>query len=171
MSEPPSARPSLPAPLLVLIGAAVVFIFWSSRRLPDLVAAHFDSAGRTNGHMPRALYLALMLLVTAVVPLLLVVLPRRALAGSVERINVPNRAYWLAPERRAQTVAFLSRQMALFAAFVVLFLCYVQWLVVRANALAPPTLNSRALLAGLAVFLGCTFSWTLRVMRRFARRE
>ncbi|HWZ62785.1 MAG TPA: DUF1648 domain-containing protein [Steroidobacteraceae bacterium] len=169
MNEP-TPRPPLPAPFLVLIGAALGFVVWSGRSLPDLVAAHFDSGGRTNGYMPKVLYLALMLLVTAVVPLLLVILPRRALAGSVERINVPNRDYWLAPERRAETVRFLSRQMTLFAALVIVFLCYVQWLVVRANALTPPSLSSRALLIGLAIFLGCTFAWTLRVIGRFARR-
>lgn len=169
MNEP-IPRPRLPVPFLVLIGAAVGFVVWSGRSLPPLVAAHFDSAGGTNGYMPRALYLALMLLVTAVVPLLLVILPSRALAGSVERINVPNRDYWLAPERRTETVRFLSRQMTLFAALVIVFLCYVQWLVVRANALTPPTLSSRALLIGLVVFLGCAVSWTLRVIGRFARR-
>jgi hypothetical protein len=162
-------RPSLPVPFLVLLAAAVGFILWSGRSLPLVVASHFDGAGRTNGHMPKALYLAVMLLITALVPLLVVLIPRRALAGSVEHINVPNRGYWLAPERRADTVRFLSRQMTLFAALLIVFLCYVQWLVVRANELTPPSMNSRAFLIGLAVFLGCTFSWTLRVIRRFAR--
>ena len=103
-------------------------------------------------------------------PLLTVVLPNLALRSTEARINIPNRGYWLSPERRADTVRFLSQQMAVFAALLIVFLCYVQWLVVRANAIEPPALNSQAFLTGLTVFLVCTFSWVLRVVRRFTQR-
>lgn len=173
MHEPTPPTPSpplIPAPLLGLIAAAVVFVGWTGRQLPDLVASHFNGEGVANGHMPRGPYLAVMLLITALVPLLMVVLPTLALRAADARINIPNRSYWLAPERRTDTVRFLSRQMAAFAGLVMVFLCYVQWLVVRANAIEPPAMNSQAFLVGLAVFLVCTFSWVLRVVRRFTRR-
>lgn len=163
----PDARPLVPWAALALIACAAVFIFVSSRQLPALVASHFDAAGRVNGHMTRGLYLAVMLLVSIVVPLLLVVIPSRALARPGARINLPNRDYWLAPERREETIRFLARQMAFFACLVLIFLCYVQWLVVRANALTPPMLDSRALFAGLAAFLVCTLSWIARLIGRF----
>jgi len=170
MNEPtPPPPPAVPAPLLVLIVCALAFIWGTGRELPQLVASHFDGAGVANGHMPRGPYLTLMLIITGVVPLLTVALPTLALRSATARINVPNRSYWLAAERRADTVRFLARQMAVFAALVIVFLCYVQWLVVRANASQPPAMNSQAFLTGLAVFLVCTFSWVLRVVRRFTR--
>jgi uncharacterized membrane protein len=171
MNDPTAAPPPLvPAPLLALIVCALAFVWWTGRELPELVASHFDAAGFANGRMLRGPYLALMLIITGAVPLLTVVLPTLALRSSAARINIPNRSYWLSSERRADTVRFLARQMALFAALVIVFLCYVQWLVVRANAVEPPAMNSRAFLAGLAVFLVCTFSWVLRLVQRFARR-
>jgi uncharacterized membrane protein len=166
----PDPPPTVPGPLLALIVCALLFIWWTGRELPDVVASHFNGAGEANGRMPRGPYLTIMLLITALVPLLMVVIPSRALRAADARINVPNRSYWLAPERRAQTIRFLSRQMVTFASLVILFLCYVQWLVVKANAHTPPAMNQSAFLVGLAVFLGCTFSWVLRVLRRFARR-
>jgi uncharacterized membrane protein len=150
-----------------MIGCAAVFTGFTSRNLPTLVATHFDAAGTANGYLPREPYIALMLLITVVVPLLVVVIPSRAFSYPDARINLPNRDYWLAPERRAETVRFLARQTSLFAWLLVVFLCYAQWLVLRANTLTPPTLDSRAFLAGLVVFLACTLSWIVRLIRRF----
>jgi hypothetical protein len=168
MTEPKPQRTSS-APTQLLVFCAAVFIWLTSQNLPPLVAAHFDSAGRVNAYMPRGHYIALLLGVAVVVPLFLVAVPRRALSKPGARINLPNGDYWLAPERREETVYFLARQTSVFAWLVVLFLCYVQWLVVRANALTPPSLNSEALVSGLVVFLVCTFSWVVRLMARFRR--
>jgi hypothetical protein len=171
LPRPPAPPPPLvPVPLLGLIACAVVFVGWTGQQLPPLVASHFNGAGVANGHMPRAAYLTIMLLITALVPLLMVVVPGLALRGADARINIPNRSYWLSPERRAQTQRFLSRQMASFAALVILFLCYVQWLVVRANLTSPAAMSSQAFAVGLALFLGCTLAWTLRIIRRFVVR-
>lgn len=168
MPQPEPPRIVTPALLALLIGA-LVFIWLTGRGLPDPVASHFGAGGAANGWTPRGPYLAVMLLITTVVPLLLVVIPNIALSRRDARINLPNREYWLAPERRAETVAFLVRQTSTFAALIVIFLCYVQWLVARANALNPPALDSRAIVAGLAVFLACTAFWAVRLIRRFSR--
>jgi uncharacterized membrane protein len=156
---------TLPAATLLLIACGAVFIWLTSQSLPPLVAAHFDSAGRTNAYMPRGRYIALLLGIAVIVPLFLVIVPRRTFSKA--RINLPNRDYWLAPERRDETFRFLARQTSVFAWLVVLFLCYVQWLVVRANALTPPSFDTAALVSGLLVFLVCTFSWLVRVIVRF----
>ena len=166
MTEP-KPQHTFSAPTLLLISCAAVLVWLTSRSLPPLVAAHFDSAGRVNAYVPRRHYIALLLGVAVVVPLFLVIIPRRALSKPGARISLPNGDYWLAPERREQTVRFLAQQTSVFAWLVVLFLCYVQWLVVRANARTPPSLNSEALVSGLVVFLVCTFSWIVRLVGRF----
>ncbi len=157
----------VPAATLLLIAGAAVFIYLSSQSLPPLVAAHFDVTGRANGYLARGPYIAILLLITVVVPLLVVIVPSRAFTHADARLNLPNREYWLAPERRAETVRFLTRQVSVYAWLVVIFLCYTQWLVVRANALRPPTLDLRAFLTGLALFLVCTLYWVLNLVRRF----
>jgi hypothetical protein len=162
------ARPTAPPAFLALLLGAAAFVWLSSRGLPPLVASHFDAAGRVNGRMPRDRYVAIMLVITVLVPLLLVIVPNRALARPDARINLPNRDYWLAPQRREETIRVLSRQTAVFAALVILFLCYAQGLVVHANVLTPPALDPRAFLAGLAVFLILTLGWIVRLIRRFS---
>jgi hypothetical protein len=163
----PTPQRTFPTATLLLIACGAVFIWLTSQNLPPLVASHFDSAGHVNAYMPRDSYIALFLGIAVVVPLFLVIVPRHAFSKPGVRINLPNRDYWLAPERREETVRFLARQTSVFAWLVMLFLCYVQWLVVRANALTPPSLNSGALMSGLVVFLVCTFSWIVRLVARF----
>lgn len=157
------------APLLALVLVAVVYIWMSSQRLPDLVASHFDAAGHANGYMSRGAYLGVLLVMVVLLPVFLVLIPGRVLANPNARINLPNRDYWLAPERRAETIRRLLNQSAVFASLVIVFLCYVQWLVVRAHAFSPPTLDSRALMAGLVAFLVCAAVWAVGLIWRLHR--
>ena len=75
-------------------------------------------------------------------------------------LNIPNRDYWLAPERRADTVAFLTRHNMRFGACLAIFLSYVHWLVVQANLRQPAELSNSAIYAGLAVFALTIVAWT-----------
>ena len=58
-------------------------------------------------------------------------------------LSLPNKRYWLAPERVAQTRAWLVDQCAGYGILLCVFLCYVHTLVVRAHASTPPHLDER----------------------------
>jgi hypothetical protein len=153
------------------LACALAFIYYTSRTLPDVVASHFNSAGVATGFLPRNVYLLAMLAVVLVPPIFLVTLPRTALRNPRARINIPHRDYWLAPQRRGQTVEFIARQCTRFGAVLLVFLCYVHWMVVHANASIPPTLSSGWFLAGLVVFLGLTVRWAFGLINRFQVTE
>jgi hypothetical protein len=150
-----------------LLAGAVIFIYSTGRSMPEMVASHFNAEGVATGHMPRVAYLVVMLIVVLLPPVFLVILPRIALRNPRALINLPHREHWLAPERRAHTVAIISQQTTRFAGMLVVFLCYAHWLVVFANSSSPPTLSSGWLLAGLVVFMGLTVRWAYQLMGRF----
>jgi uncharacterized membrane protein len=150
-----------------LLAGALIFIYYTSRLMPTMVASHFNAAGMPTGFMPRDTYLVVIIIVILLPPILLVMMPRIALRNPRARINVPHREYWLAPERRAQTIAMISQSATRFAGMLVVFLCYAHWLVVHANATSPPTLSSGWLLGGLVIFMGLTVRWTFALMGRF----
>jgi len=127
--------------------------------MPAVVASHFSGSGAANGYMPRALYLLLMLVFVVVLPLVLAFVPGRSLNNPRARFNVPNRDYWLAPEHREEAVALVRRYIGRFGIVLAVFLCYVHWLVVRANAVRPPVLSSLWLIGGLAVFAAAMLWW------------
>ena len=144
---------------IALLVGALAFIWVTSDMLPDVVASHFNRAGVATGYVPRSVYRTAMMIVLLLPAVFLVLLPRVSLRKPNARINVPNRDYWLAPERRALTVALITQRCTQFGAMLILFLCYAHWLVVHANRQEPPSLSSGSLLVGLVVFLGLTVRW------------
>lgn len=160
-------RPS-PRFLAMALGAAL-FVLLTSRNLPPVVASHFDGAGAANGFMTREFYTWFMLAFVVGMPLLLVYLPAFALASPHARINLPNREYWLAPQRRQATVAFLCQHLARFGTLLLLLLCYLHWLVIQANAQVPPQLSSTWLVGGLVGFLISGVTWAGVLFGRFRK--
>jgi hypothetical protein len=156
---------------LAFVACAAAFVWLTGLALPGLVASHFGSAGTPNGFMPRGVYIGFMLVFVIGFPLLMVFVTSFALGRPNARINLPNRDYWLAPERRAETVGFLRACLRWFGALLVTFLCYVHWLVVRANESRPVHLAESQFTGGLVVFLIATLIWLRVLLGRFRDRS
>jgi uncharacterized membrane protein len=160
-------RGSASAIFLIFVAGAAAFVLFSSRMLPEVVASHFGASGAANGFMPRAFYIAFMLAFVIGLPVLLVFVTSFAIGSQSARINLPNRDYWLAPERRAQTIRVLRAGIIWFGALLVTFLCYAHWLVVLANEAQPARLAESWFLGGLAAFLLATLIWLKVFVVRF----
>jgi len=137
--------------------------------MPDIVGSHFGLAGHADSLMPRGFYIRFMLSLLLGLPLLLVVIPNLFLSSSTARINLPNRDYWLAPEQRTDTIAFLRNHNLRLGSILILFFCYVHWLVVQANRVNPPHLSSFWFIGGLVMFIVANLIWTVALFRRFRR--
>jgi uncharacterized membrane protein len=146
-----------------------LFVWLTSGGLPAVVASHFALGGAANGFMPRAAYIVFMVTVTVLVPALIALSGRVIEALPVARINLPNRDHWLAPERRAETLATLSARSVAFAALLAVFLCFVHWLVLQANRLQPPRLDESSFIVGLVLFALATAVWLTLLFMRFRR--
>ena len=121
--------------------------------LPDRVATHFGADGRPDGWESKAAYATYLLAGSALIsalcagPLYLA----RKLPDSL--INIPERDYWLAPERRAEAHDRLfGLGLAIAAATTVLFIA-LHLLTVRANRERPPRLAPTEVLGLMATFL------------------
>jgi serine/threonine-protein kinase len=154
---------------LLVVVFAIVFVLSTSQFMPDIVGSHFGLAGHADSLMPRGFYIRFMLSLLLGLPLLLVVIPNLFLSSSTARINLPNRDYWLAPEQRADTIAFLRNHNLRLGSILILFFCYVHWLVVQANRVHPPHLSSFWFVGGLVMFIVANLIWTVALFRRFRR--
>jgi uncharacterized membrane protein len=154
---------------ILFLALAAGFVWISSRALPDVVASHFGGSGLANGYMSHDGYVAFMLALLVGLAVFVVLLPNWLIAVPGARINLPNRDYWLAPERRAATVATLRGFMLRIGTLLTAILVYAHWLVVEANALTPPRLDNTWFLAGLAVFVLATLASVAGLIVRFAR--
>jgi hypothetical protein len=153
--------------LVLVVLAAASYIVATGSMLPDVVASHFGAGGIADGAMTRNAYLALMVAVAAVLPVV-IVLPLRLIGRVPDALlSVPNKRYWLAPARAAATRAWLVDQCAGFGILLCVFLCYTHALVVRAQASSPPHLDERFMVGGLVAFGVLAAAWLTRFVLHF----
>jgi len=156
---------------LFLLGLAMVaaFVGLTSFALPDVVASHFGPGGVADGTMAKGAYTVLMLALVLIVPGLVAASTLVVRMLPPQLVNLPNKRYWLAPERRVASLEALGALGTRFALALALFLGYAHWLVVRANAVQPPRLSEPWFFAGLALFAIATLVWIVGLFRCFGR--
>jgi len=152
---------------VALLFAGAEFVMSTTATLPERVASHFGAGGQANGYMTRDGYRWFMLFFTVGFPALIVLaigwLPRLI----PQYTNLPNREYWLTPERRAQAFDFLTVHALWFGCLIEVFICSVHWRVVQANAQYPPQLANGPFLMSLGLFLAALAVWIIMLMRQF----
>ncbi len=152
--------------VLVLVVVAVV-IAATGGLLPPEVASHFGTNGLANGWMPRAGYLALVVALAVALPLLVA-----CTSGLVPRMTrvarlVRHPEWWMAPERREATEAFLANHACALGMLLSLFVLGVHLLALQANTARPAVLPLGPFYALLGAFLALVAAWIATLMLRF----
>ena len=124
--------------LVVLAAVQVVYYY---PQMPGVVASHFDGLGAPNGWSGRNAFFGLYLGIVAMLVGIFVYLPRWSEKRTSFGMKIPNREYWLAPERLEQTRAFFRRQMMLMGVVHLLLAILTIQLVIVANFEPEPRLH------------------------------
>jgi uncharacterized membrane protein len=161
---------SLRMPLVVLgvlLVAALIQLVAFLPLLPERLASHFDGSGRANGWSSRTAFFAIELVVLLMIVLFFVALPAsfRRLPDSM--INLPRKRYWLAPERRDESLGFLIASLNWFGCACLALIVAVTHLVIRVNLGLDPLLPSGMMWGLLLTFFGFTVVWLLRLLLHF----
>jgi hypothetical protein len=135
-------------------------------RLPARMASHFGASGRADAWTNRGDFLLLMALVGGGTTLLLLAMPLLLRVIPAGLINLPNRDYWLTPERRPDAIARLGAWTAWFAVPVTLLMVATNDLVLRAN-LTGAGLDSQTFLLLFVGFLASTVVFLVLLYRTF----
>lgn len=160
----------LPLTLLGLLYACfIAYLITSAGHLPDRVATHFNGEGQPNDWMSRSSHVWFMGLFGVALPLLVIVLMYVTRFLSKNRVNIPHRDYWLAPERRLESCRYMFRQSVWLACLLVAFITGIHFLIVHANRSSPPQLSNPLFLGLLACFLVSLGVWIMLMFRRFHR--
>jgi uncharacterized membrane protein len=144
----------------------VVVLMSTANELPDRVATHFDFSGEPNDWMSRPSYLLVVISFGLLFPLALPAALTALHWLPTSFINVPNREYWLAPERLAETQSYLVRHALWLSSLEVGLVIALHLLTVDANRQNPPRLASGIwlivllFLVGVGVWIG-TLVWHL----------
>lgn len=154
--------------VVLCICAGAAFVLVSGQSLPPTVASHFGMSGSADGFMTRDSYLAATLAVMLVIPLLLLIVVSLLNRIPPRFVNLPNREYF-APERKAETLRFMREHSLRFVVLLVVFLAFVHWMVIEANAVTPPRLPAMPFITALVLFVLAVFVWIGAWLVRFSR--
>ncbi len=101
--------------------------------MPAVIAGHFNAAGVANSWQPKQVFFGLFALVYVLITVTYLSMPRLLNSLPVALISLPNKDYWLAPQRRVETTLRIGDQMAWFGAAVMTMLVIVGQLAIQAN--------------------------------------
>jgi uncharacterized membrane protein len=156
--------------LLATGAAGILLLAWHRQQLPEMVASHFGASGVANGWMPRDTHVllaqGLFVFLTATFCFMGWIMARIP----AKWINLPNKDYWLAAEREADTRRHLAGWGHGFGAVVNLFMIFAFHLTYRANLADPVALDSTAMTAGLVAFVIASIGATITLLIRYGRR-
>lgn len=152
--------------LLAAVAAGQLFHYYP--RLPETIAVHFAASGQVNGWAGKAAFSATYAAIEAAIVLVGL---GAALLGErmpTSFLNMPNREYWLAPERRAESLGFFWTQAAWMEVATLAFLIVVAEFVFRANLTEGPPTLTRDFSLVLVVFIAGVVWLSVRIFRRFS---
>ncbi len=149
----------------------LAFLFVSAGQLPPRVATHFNLAGQPDGWMTRTSYLVFLAVAGSLSSMFLIGLFFSMRFFSKGAFNLSRRDYWLAPERRAETFAYLFRQSFWLASMMTVFLAGLHGLTIQANHQGGAAIHlSLPMTGGLSgCFLVGSLTWAVCLYRHFEK--
>jgi len=142
-----SFRPTWPA--AAIYGALLIGGFFRSLQFTSLNGMAY--ADLEQAQMSRGTYTKFVFFMGVGLPLLMVAFLTLVYSNARD-MKMPNRDYWLAPERIAETRALLVAHGVCFGSLMTAMVCYVHWMILDAHRSAPPHLSNRLVAGGLFVF-------------------
>jgi uncharacterized membrane protein len=152
---------------LLICGALALDVAHYLPLVPEPLASHFGFSGRPNGWTSHSRMIAGL---TVLVLLFAAIFAATFFFGRIpdRLINVPNKTYWLAPDRREATLLYISVWLRWFLVLTLAFLTLVVGLTFRANLHTPPQL-SVAGLGVLIIYLAAAVTMVVTLFMRLHR--
>ncbi len=153
--------------LLISILAAVIQVIVQYPTLPERVATHFGPGGEPDAFSTKESFTLMMLLLVLGMPGFLVLLAKLMPYLPVSMINIPNRDYYLHPDRAARTLVEMETSMVWLAVITEVFMLGLVQLTIQANINGTP-LSMPAFVVLMAVFMVAMIVFCVVLLRRYS---
>ena len=162
----------IPKLIYVLLAAAGLLYFsFLYPQLPAIMPSHFNAGGVATAWMPKSGFFFLFAFVMAFASVPAFLVPWLIAAKSDDKINLPNKEYWLAPERRNETIRYLGVQMGWFGCALLAMLLCGFYFAVSASLKPDHSFDSNSFYVALAVFLVFSVSLPVRLLSHFRNKS
>ncbi len=152
--------------LFFLIGVFVSQCIYYYLNLPEIMASHFDGAGVPDGWMSKQSFFLLEAVILGFIILEFTFLPWIIGKMPYRLINMPNKDYWFAAERRAETLQKIRIYFEWFSIALLALFIAVNQLVFRAN-IDRTNLPSAPMWLILGAFFVFVILWLIKFVRHF----
>lgn len=134
-------------------------------QLPEQVASHFNHLGEPDGWMSKINFMIFEVVLLGFIVGLFALIAFSFEKTPVGLLNLPNKDYWLAPERRAETFRVLKDTLAVMQIALLAMFISINQMVFRANIEQTNLSNASWLVIG--AFVAFTFFWIYKLNRKF----
>ncbi|MCZ6912708.1 MAG: DUF1648 domain-containing protein [Proteobacteria bacterium] len=155
-------------PFLVLLALGLAQLAVYYPQLPETMAVHFNERGLANGWSSREVFFSIQLGLLVMLTLIAAFAPLWSFWPRM-KIRLPNREYWLAKERREETMAWVENSYRKLFLLSMILMLLVSEQVLRANLSQPVRLDSTLFLVALGLYFLVIALWLIRLFRRFRR--
>lgn len=138
-------------------------------QLPNRVACHFAADGTPNGWQSKQDFFLIPIFAITLCTFVSFLLPRMLALLPPTLINLPNKSYWLAPERRAATIKIMNAHSAWFGCGFLFVVLYAVAQAINSNLPAHGQFNGRGMqfvIVGFCVYSTLVFAHMLRYLLR-----
>jgi uncharacterized membrane protein len=137
--------------------------------LPNRLASHFSASGNANGWMTKPQFFLTYAVVILPALALEFWVPRRIAGRPDNRLRLPNKEFWLALDRRAETFAYLENFFAWYGCAFLLLEVFAMGLAMRANFQSPPRLPTGPIVFAIVTFALFNVACVTAMFRRFSK--
>jgi serine/threonine-protein kinase len=148
------------------VGGAIYFSSLYAQ-LPEVMTSHFNARGAPNGWQTKSAFFSVLIGVSFLAAVVGFGIPRIITLLPPEFINLPNKRYWLAPERRAETMDFLNSYFAWFGCALFAVILIAINFAVQANFHPEQRPDATPVWYVLAGFLAFSILGSVRIFKRF----
>lgn len=149
-----------------LIGVFLAHCAYYYTALPGQIASHFNAAGEADGWMSKNAFFIFEGVILLIILAEFTVLPFLIKKMPDSLINLPNKDFWLALDRRSETFAAIGEYFDWFSILLLSLFITVNHIVFRAN-IRGENLSSTAMWLILGAFFAFTIFWLVKFFRRF----
>lgn len=160
-------------PLLILVVLSVgllVYVEYSSAQLPERFATHFGANGTPDGWMGKDENVSFVAVMGIGIPWLIVGLGLLTRFLPNYLFNLPNKDYWLSPERKTQTCLYVCRYIIWMMCITVLLFAGGQYSIVKANQSSPVKMSMSLFGVILFGYLAAMLLLTLPIYQHFSKK-
>lgn len=144
---------------------SIICYFYS----PEKVAIHFNAKGIADSWASKNINLILWIAVYSIMTGFFLSIPLILKKTPIKFINMPNKQYWLAPERIDHTVTIVSNMLYRIGAALNIFFIVLGFIGFRANLFEEVRLDNTVVYILLGIFSIFTIGWLIKFYSQFKK--